>query len=149
MAYLNGQKSRHARQRLAALVEAIQQGIESAGLRFDLAAALLGGMTSYFRLLETLADFLSQVLPRSSYTVADLYLAAFGRHAQEVLLYLGVASGAALAFAATRIAATAFNVCFPEAVKQARTPHQGAANPSSRLLYQLPRSRRRPSARNS
>ena len=138
MAYLNGQKSRHARQRLAALVEAIQQGIESAGLRFDLAAALLGGMTSYFRLLETLADFLSQVLPRSSYTVADLYLAAFGRHAQEVLLYLGVASGAALAFAATRIAATAFNVCFPEAVKQARIPHQGAANPSSRLLYQLP-----------
>lgn len=141
MAYLNGQKSRHARQRLAALVTAIQQGIESAGLRFDLAAALLGGMTSYFRLLETLTVFLSQVLPRSSYTVADLYMAAFGRNAQEVLLYLGVASGAALAFAATRIAATVFNVCFPDLVKEARRP-TGAANGSTgiapRLLYQLP-----------
>lgn len=141
MAYLNGQKSRHARQRLAALVAAIQQGIESAGLRFDLAAALLGGMTSYFRLLETLADFLSQVLPRSSYTVADLYMAAFGRYAQEVLLYLGVASGAALAFSATRIAATVFNVCFPDLVKEARRPTWAANGPTGtapRLLYQLP-----------
>lgn len=131
-------RDRLLRRQVEDLIKHIQQQIESAGLRFDLAAALLGGLTSYVKLKETLPVFFGQAFPHSSYSLTDLYMAAFGRHVQEVLLYLGVASGAALAFAATRIVATIFNVCFPDAVKQARTPPPGAANPSSCLLYPLP-----------
>ena len=132
-------RDRLLRRQVEDLIKHIQQQIECAGLRFDLAAALLGGMTSYVKLKETLPVFFGQALPHSSYySLTDLYMAAFGRYAPDGLLVVGVASGAALAFAATRIAATVFKVCFPEAVKQARTPPPGAANPSSRLLYRLP-----------
>lgn len=106
----------------AALATAITQKVDNASLRLDVAAAVLSGLLSHTRLKPELAQFFSQPYPNSPYTFADLYSAAFGRHAPEVLQVLGALSGAALAYAAARLLLSGFRVAFPEVQTVATTP---------------------------
>jgi hypothetical protein len=116
------------------MVEAVIEAIENAGLRFDLAAAVVGGIISYARLKVELADFFSQALPRARYSIGDLFTAAFGSHAHTGLLVLGVLSGAALGFILTRSLMSVFRVAFPEVIKQV-----AESDPKPQLVpYRLP-----------
>ena len=116
------------------MVEAIIEAIENAGLRFDLAAAVVGGIISYARLKVELAEFFSQALPRSRLSIGDLYIRAFGDHAPDGLLVLGVLSGAALGFILTRSLMSVFRVAFPEVIKQV-----AESDPNPQLVpYRLP-----------
>jgi len=127
-----GNKSDPSRQTPSrtALAEAVTAAIDNAGLRLDLAAAVLSGLLSHTRLKSELAQFLSQPYPNSPYTFADLYSAAFGRHAPEVLQVLGALSGAALAYAAARLLISGFRVAFPEV--------QAVETSPPLLVYRLP-----------
>ena len=116
------------------MVEAVIEAIENAGLRFDLAAAVVGGIISYARLKVELAEFFSQALPRARYSIGDLFTAAFGSHAHTGLLVLGVLSGAALGFILTRSLMSVFRVAFPEVIKQV-----AESDPNPQLVpYRLP-----------
>lgn len=116
------------------MVEAVIEAIENAGLRFDLAAAVVGGIISYARLKVELAEFFSQALPRSRLSIEDLYIRAFGDHAPDGLLVLGVLSGAALGFILTRSLMSVFRVAFPEVIKQV-----AESDPNPQLVpYRLP-----------
>ncbi len=129
MANQNGQRSRHARQRLFALAEAAKQAIENASLRLDTAAALLGALVSHGRLQGELPQFFIQSFPNSPFTLADLYVAAFGRHAPDGVLVLGVLGGAALGYTVARFFRSGFRIAFPE-VQVAETPPL--------MVYRLP-----------
>jgi hypothetical protein len=118
---------------LPAFAEAVKDAIENAGVRLDLALALIGGMLSYSRLKLELTPFFSQSLPQSRAFVGDLYVAAFGSYAPEGLLVLGVLSGAALAFVISRTLFSVGKILFPDA-----EPQVIATTPPPRLYYRLP-----------
>lgn len=106
--------------------------IEQSGVPLDWALALSGGFISYYRLSEELAVFFARDIGRSQ-TVADLYLTAFGRSSQEVLLTLGVTSGAAIGYIAARLVRTLIRLAFPEIVRQVTED-----TPPPPWIYRLP-----------
>lgn len=117
-----------------AMAEGTSEAMQQAGLRLDIVVALIGGIISYFRLKPIVTQFLSQGFGNSSrHTVSDLYIAAFGAYAPEVLLLIGVLSGAAMCFAVARSFTHLVRRLFPEAERQVT-----ATLPPPAFCYRLP-----------
>lgn len=112
--------------------EPLIEQIEQSGVPLDWALALSGGFISYYRLSEELAVFFARDIGRSQ-TVADLYLTAFGRHSEDVLLTLGVTSGAAIGYIVARLVRTLIRLAFPEIVRKVAED-----TPPPPWIYRLP-----------